>query len=454
MPLNLFHLLFHNAHLITPTADPNPGWLLTEGKTIHSLGSGQPPDFDRDSITRIIDCHGMALLPGFIDLHVHGAAGHEVMDASPEKLADMARFYARHGVTGFLATTWTAGHFETLNALRAVSVQMGQQAGNEARILGVHLEGPYLNPARCGAQDVRHIRHADQPEACALLDSSLVRRLTLAPEFPENLWLVDECVRRGVAVSAGHSDATFEQMQVAVEHGLSQVTHTFNAMRALDHREPGILGAVLADQRLTADIIADGIHVHPDVVRLFLRAKGAERAVLITDAISATGMGDGRYRLGGFEVEVRGERCERDGRLAGSVLTLDRAVRNAMKFTGCELQQAVRMATLNPARVAGFVAGQKYQKKARFEVVVHDANGAVCPDRVSAVLRQATGILIGGGHTPTYQRLYATEPIRGVIRQRYGQVFFDSLPDYAYTSDIAEVEKFFDLPASGEWLHV
>ena len=133
MPLNLSHLLFHNAHLITPTADPNPGWLLTEGKTIHSFGSGQPPDFDLGPITRTIDCHGMVLLPGFIDLHVHGAAGHEVMDASPEKLADMARFYARHGVTGFLATTWTAGHFETLNALRAVRVQMGQQAENEAR---------------------------------------------------------------------------------------------------------------------------------------------------------------------------------------------------------------------------------------------------------------------------------------------------------------------------------
>jgi N-acetylglucosamine-6-phosphate deacetylase len=142
-------------------------------------------------------------------------------------------------------------------------------------------------------------------------------------------------------------------VRTAIAAGAHHATHTFNAMRALDHREPGVLGAVLADDRLTADIIADGIHVHPEIVALFLRAKGPERAVLITDAISATGMGDGRYRLGGCEVEVRGERCEYQGRLAGSVLTLDRAVRNVMEFARWNLPEALRLATLNPARVAG-----------------------------------------------------------------------------------------------------
>jgi N-acetylglucosamine-6-phosphate deacetylase len=354
MPLNRSPLLFYNAHLITPGADPNPGWLLTAGKTIHSLGSGQAPDFDQGSIIRIIDCHGMALLPGFIDLHVHGAAGHEVMDASPEKLADMARFYARHGVTGFLATTWTAGHFETLNALRAVSVQMGQQADNEARILGVHLEGPYLNPARCGAQDVRHIRLADQSEACDLLDSQLVRRLALAPEFPENLWLVDECVRRGVTVSAGHSDATFEQMQIAVEHGLSQVTHTFNAMRPFNHRQPGVVGAALLLPELTCELICDLVHVHPAAVRLLVQAKSPDRILLITDAVRPTGLPEGKYTIDERTVQVQAGAVRlSDGTLAGSVLTMERALQNFLSVTGLSLESAWQVTSLNAARAIG-----------------------------------------------------------------------------------------------------
>jgi len=156
----------------------------------------------------------------------------------------------------------------------------------------------------------------------------------------------------------GHSDATYIQALQGIDAGANHATHTFNAMRALDHREPGILGAVLSDDRLTADLIADGVHVHPSVVRLFLQAKGPERAVLITDAISATGMPDGVYKLGEFEVEVRGGRCEYQGRLAGSVLTLDRAVRNVMSFAGWKLQEAIRLATFNPARVLG-ITGQK-----------------------------------------------------------------------------------------------
>jgi N-acetylglucosamine-6-phosphate deacetylase len=203
-----------------------------------------------------------------------------------------------------------------------------------------------------------------------------VSLMTVAPELPKADYLIGEASRRGVCVSLGHSDSPLAPVEAAIHQGARHATHTFNAMRALAHREPGILGAVLADDRLTADIIADGIHVHPDVVRLFLRAKGAERAVLISDAISATGRGDGRYRLGQFEVEVRGDCCEFNGRLAGSVLTLDRAVRNVMHFAGWGLQQAVRLATLNPAQVAG-VAGRKGQlvEDADADVVVLSPDG-------------------------------------------------------------------------------
>jgi len=177
--------------------------------------------------------------------------------------------------------------------------------------------------------------------------------MTIAPELPGATETIAEAKRVGVHSSIGHSNATYDEAEKGIRAGADHATHTFNAMRPLDHREPGILGAVLSDDRLTADLIADGVHVDPSVVRLFLRAKGTERAVLITDAISATGMPDGIYKLGAFEVEVRDSRCEYQGKLAGSVLTLDRAVRNIMSFAGWKLQESIRLATFNPARLLG-----------------------------------------------------------------------------------------------------
>ncbi len=180
-----------------------------------------------------------------------------------------------------------------------------------------------------------------------------IRMMTVAPELPDAVATIRYAQNLGVRSSLGHSNATYTEAKAAISAGASHATHTFNAMRPLDHRDPGILGAILGDNRLTADIIADGIHVDPSVVRLFLHAKGEDGAVLITDAISATGMPDGSYKLGTFEVRVTGNRCEHEGKLAGSVLTLDRAVRNVMNFAGWKLQQAVRLATLNPAHVLG-----------------------------------------------------------------------------------------------------
>jgi N-acetylglucosamine-6-phosphate deacetylase len=177
--------------------------------------------------------------------------------------------------------------------------------------------------------------------------------LTIAPELEGAVQTIAEAVRLGIQSSLGHSNATFAETNAAIEAGAIHATHTFNAMRPLDHREPGILGSVLNDDRVTADVIADGLHVAPSVIKLFLRAKGTDRSVLITDAISATGMPDGKYKLGGFEVKVTGDRCELDGKLAGSVLTLDRAVRNVMRFVPLTLKHAVRLVTLNPARLLG-----------------------------------------------------------------------------------------------------
>jgi N-acetylglucosamine-6-phosphate deacetylase len=223
-------MLIYNARIFTPTSVWQPGWLLAEGKMIAAMGPGNPPEFEPGRVTRSIDAGGGLLLPGFIDLHVHGAMGREVMDGDPDGLREMARFYARHGVTAFLATTWTASREGILRALEAVHEVVGLVRGG-ATILGVHLEGPYLNPKKTGAQDVRLIRRADRVEALEFLDSGLVRLLALAPEFPENLWLIDECVRRGITDSAAHTEAGLDELSAAVTRGLRHVTHCYNAMR-------------------------------------------------------------------------------------------------------------------------------------------------------------------------------------------------------------------------------
>ncbi len=231
-------LLIHHARLFTPHGPGRTGWLLVEGGLIRSIGFGQAPDFPDEISLQRVDAQGDMLLPGFIDLHVHGAMGHELMDASPTGLEAMARFYASHGVTGFLATTWTASRAAIMKALELVEEMRGP-IQNGATLLGVHLEGPYLHPDRCGAQEVTHIRRAGREEALEFLDTGIIRLLALAPEFEENLWLIDECVKRGITVSAAHTTASYEQMQMAVARGVSHITHTFNAMQGLGHREPG-----------------------------------------------------------------------------------------------------------------------------------------------------------------------------------------------------------------------
>jgi N-acetylglucosamine-6-phosphate deacetylase len=346
-------LLIHNAHLFTPNHTGLTGWLLVENGRIRSIGFGSVPNFSDDSSVQVLDAQGQNLLPGFIDLHVHGAMGHEVMDASPTGLEAMSHFYASHGVTSFLATTWTADHPSIMKALELVEEMQGRIEGG-ATLLGVHLEGPYLNPKRCGAQDVNLIRRAAKEEALQILDTGVIRLLALAPEFEENLWLIDECVKRGITVSAAHTTANHAQMQKAAEHGVSQLTHSFNAMEGLGHRELGTIGAALSLPHISCELIADNIHVHPAAQKILVDVKTPSGVILVTDAIRAAGLPEGDYMLDERSVHIENGAVRlSNGTLAGSVLTMERALKNVCAATGRSIAEMWVTSSLNAARAIG-----------------------------------------------------------------------------------------------------
>jgi N-acetylglucosamine-6-phosphate deacetylase len=305
---------------------------------------------------RVLDFPGATLGPAFFDVHIHGAKGHDVMEATPAALDAMGSFLAQHGTGSFLATTVTAPLDVTLRSLSGLAKLVARPAvEGQARAIGIHLEGPFLSHAKRGAQPAEHLLAPDIAAFDRLFEAAEghIRLMTLAPELPGAIELTAHATARGVRVSLGHSDATAAETRAAIKAVAVSATHTFNAMRSLDHREPGILGTVLTDDALYAEMICDGIHVAPEMVKLWWRAKGPERAILVTDAMSATGMPDGEYQLGGFAVQVANGRATANGVLAGSVLTLDRALSNFMEFTGAPLEQALRLLTVNPAAMTG-----------------------------------------------------------------------------------------------------
>lgn len=344
-------VIIANGQVITPWQVLEKGAVVIEGRKIVAIGEGFEPL--ENSEAAVIDATGRIVAPGYIDIHVHGGAGGDTMDATPQAIQRMAQFFSSHGVTGFLLSTVTAPKEAILAAIENAALCQREEASG-AQVLGIHVEGPYISASQPGAQPVQFIRHADPEEYREFFTWGNVKVITLAPELPENNALVTYAVQQGATVAVGHSVATYDEVLAAVRLGLSHSIHTFNGMGGLHHREPGTVGAVLTCDEITAEVIADHIHIHPAVIKLLVRAKGVERTVLVTDAIRAAGMADGTYDLGGQAVTVKaGVARIATGSLAGSTLTMDRAVRNAMVAADLSLAQALQMASYNPARVIG-----------------------------------------------------------------------------------------------------
>lgn len=361
--------------LVTPGRPTGPGWLELRGGVISRVGSGdyvppggrlpdgRPPD------GQMLDFGANWVCPGFIDLHVHGGAGYDLMDGTPAAVGAVAQFHARGGTTAFLGVTMSAGRSRLKQVLAAAAEYRRRQSQAGATMpgampgavpgavmLGIHLEGPYLNPVKKGAHAPGELKLPDLQEMQELLAEAgdLIKMVTLAPELPGGQEMIAFLTRRQVKTALGHSAANYDDLAGAAAGGLSHVTHMFNAMGELRHREPGTAGYLLEMPAITADVIADGVHVHPMIIRLLLKLKGIDKTVLITDATRAAGLTDGCFELGGQKIWVQdGAARLADGTLAGSTLTMNRAVAYMVQEVGIPVEAAVQMAAGNPAGVLG-----------------------------------------------------------------------------------------------------
>lgn len=329
------------------------GFLKIEGGKITELGvlekDSEFYDFKELKLPK-----GCMIIPGLIDIHIHGADGADVMDGTKEALKQLSTALPREGTTSFLATTMTQSKEEIERALINVGHYMEERGvSNSAEILGIHLEGPFINKTMAGAQPTGHIIAAQIElfKEWQKLSKGNIKLVTLAPEIEGGIELIHHLKETGVIASIGHSNATYDEVVVAIEAGSKHATHLFNQMRGLHHREPGIVGAVFLRDELTAELIVDGIHVRPEMVNLAYKVVGSNRIILITDSMRAKCLKNGTYDLGGQDVTVKaGKAVLSDGTLAGSILKLGQALKNMMSFTGCSLEDVIQMGSVNPAR--------------------------------------------------------------------------------------------------------
>ncbi len=341
------------ANLLTPEATlPNHALVIENGQ-IASISS-IPIELDAPTL----NARGFTVIPGLIDIHTHGGDGADTMDATPEAIYTIARFLARHGVTSYLPTTITASAESTRKAI--ANLHNLPQPEDGAQHLGVHLEGPYLCHEQRGAQPEAYLRNPDPAEYADWFSDDFVLLITLAPELDGAEELIRRATTAGVEIALGHTAADEATTRSAINLGAKQATHVFSGMPAFHHRLLNVLAVALTDDRLYTQVIVDGIHIHPDVVRMLTRIKSPRRLILISDSIRAAGLGDGEYDLGGETVRVQNgvPRRAYDGGLAGSTLTMDAALRNVMKFSNLSLAEALPMATSVPAEAMGW-SGRK-----------------------------------------------------------------------------------------------
>jgi N-acetylglucosamine-6-phosphate deacetylase len=337
------------------------------------IDSVQPEEHDAAAIAdEVIDGGGKLLIPGMIDVHIHGADGFDMMDGTFESVEAVSRACARTGCTAFLATSVSSTIEDLLRMIDSVAQAQGKVSG--AKIAGMHIEGPYLNVKRKGMQNERFLRHPDLAEMRTILQRSgpLIRMVTLAPELPGGMEMVEFLKERGIVVAIAHSDATYEEAKLAFRSGASHVTHCFNGMRPIHHRDPGMIVAAFEEDHVSVQAIVDHVHLHPAIVRLMYREKGADKMVLITDALQAMGLGDGTYRFGGHEVVVKdGVARLSDGTLASSTVTMNEALAKTVR-SGIPLRDAVKMATETPADVLGLRSKGRIAPGADADLVLLD----------------------------------------------------------------------------------
>jgi len=350
-------LLIKNAKIITREGVLTGKSVLVADGIIEAV----IPETDETGVCYEIDAAGCYLSPGFIDLHTHGRQTADAMDGTRESLSGISKDLLRHGVTGFLITTQAAPTEKILSVIRTAVEYIKKPEPDGSAPLGIYVESPYLSPAKKGAQVLTGSGEIKLDEIKAILDAGegYIRVFTLAPELNNAAEAVRLIADRGAVPAAAHTDSGYDAAMTAINAGLKLATHTFNAMRPINHKEPGVVGACLTDRRVVCEAIADGHHLHPSIVRLIYAAKGPDGMALVSDSVAAAGIPDGQYEFDGrrFIIKDGAVRLE-DGTLAGSMLSLDAAVGNAIKFTGCQINEAIKMASLTPARVIG-IAGKK-----------------------------------------------------------------------------------------------
>jgi N-acetylglucosamine-6-phosphate deacetylase len=346
----------------TPAEEIPNGVILIDGQHIIKVGRREKTKIPASAT--VIDAGDCVVVPGFIDMHIHGAAGHDLMEGTPTAVAAVAAYLARHGTTAFLATTVTASLERTLQVSRSLaeiicalhSAHGASEKIAGAQPVGIHFEGPFINVTKRGAHPASEIQKPSTETLARLLvaASGTAKVISLAPELDGALAVLEFARSRGLRVGIGHSNATYEEAERAITAGATHAIHFYNAMRPFAHRDSGIIGAILTDDRVSAELICDGVHVEPAAIRLLVKAKGLDRLVLISDSLSAAGMPDGDYPLGDFTVHVAKGVCRTvEGNLAGSTLTLDAAARNLANYTGASYPECLPCVTLNPARILG-----------------------------------------------------------------------------------------------------